>query len=448
MKLFTRKNALKIIFFAAIAAIFPIASIAETTSDPFVNAMNLLSHVELSPSPRSGSFTEGAVFDVPILLNTKGASINGVDVKINFDKDKLSIISQSNGTSIIGVWAEPPRYDNANGTASYVGVIPGGITTGSGIIGNITFKALRVGQATVSISGSSRILLNDGLGTNTILDTGRAVYAIVPKAPEGVRIYSETHPFQDSWYNNNSPVLAWDRDPGVDGFSYILDNKPGTVPDNVEEKKDTATSFENLTDGLWYFHIKARKAGMWGTTGQFLMRIDTVPPADFTPEANYLMAAAILVERTLVTFFTTDNLSGIDHYEVGVIDKTQPLTESPVFVYAKSPFQAPYKEGGKLHIIVRAIDKAGNIRDASVETTPPDLFGRFLRDNLVFILLSVIILGFLAFILHYLFGHHLLRHLRRAFTIAKQEEIAEEAQTAVKYNEKGCEVRIPQKPKD
>ena len=448
MKLFTRKNALKIIFFAAIAAVFPIASVAETTSSSSVNAMNLLSHVEVSPSPRFGSFTEGATFDVPILLNTKGANINGIDVKINFDKDKLSVISQSNGVSIIGIWAEPPRYDNANGTASYVGVIPNGITTGSGTIGNITFKALRAGQAIVSISGGSRILLNDGLGSNTIVNAGRAVYAITPKAPEGVRIYSETHPFQDSWYNNNTPVLSWERDPDVDGFSYVLDNKPGTIPDNIEKTKDVSASFENLPDGLWYFHIKARKAGMWGTTGQFLMRIDTVPPADFTPEANYLMAAAVLVERTLVTFFTTDNLSGIDHYEVGVIDKTQPLTESPVFVYAKSPFQAPYTEGGKLHIIVRAFDRAGNIRDASIETDTPYLFERFLRDNLVLTLLCIIILGFLAFIIHYLFGHHVLRHLRRAFAIVKQEEIAEEAQTAVKKDENSCEIKIPKKPSE
>ena len=62
-------------------------------------------------------------------------------------------------------------------------------------------------------------------------------------------------------------------------------------------------------------------------------RYDT--PADFKPKAEYLVAATIMVERTLVSFLTTDNLSGIDHYEVGVIDKSQPATESPVFLAPK-----------------------------------------------------------------------------------------------------------------
>ncbi|MCK9351273.1 MAG: cohesin domain-containing protein [Candidatus Paceibacterota bacterium] len=423
MRAYLKKYKTIFTLFAALAFILPTAAISQAVR---IDAMNLLSHVEVSPSPRSGSFEEGSTFDVPILLNTKGSSINGIEVRVHFDKDKLSIISQSNGTSIIGIWVEPPRYDNTNGTASYVGVVPNGVTTGSGFIGNITFKALRSGQATVGISSGSRILLNDGLGTDTIVDSGRAVYTIFPKAPEGVRIYSETHPFQDSWYNNNSPVVSWDAESGVDAFSYHIDNKPGTIPDNVEDGKDTTVSFENKKDGLWYFHIKARKAGIWGTTGQFLMRIDTAPPADFKPEASYLMAAAALVERTLVSFFTTDNLSGVDHYEVGIIDKTQPPTESPVFVQAESPFQVPNVKDGQLRIMVRAIDKAGNIRDAFVDADPPDIVGKFMNDYLLYLLLLIILAGLLAFIIHYLFGHHILKRLRQAFSMAKRDDQAEE----------------------
>jgi hypothetical protein len=417
--------------------IFPLVVIAQTTTPVInINAMELLPrvseptpstvpHVEVSPSPRSGSFEEGSVFEVPILLNTKGASVNGIEVYVNFDKDKLSVIQQTNGTSIIGVWVEPPRYDNTKGTVSYVGVVPNGITTGSGVIGTITFKTLGVGQATVSISTNSHILQNDGLGTKMALDTGRGVYAISPKAPEGVRIYSETHPFQNSWYNNNNPILSWENEPGVSGFSYVLDNKPGTIPDNTEETKEITASFENLKDGLWYFHIKAHKVGMWGTTGQFLMRIDTTPPADFKPEANYLLSAAALVERTLVSFFTTDNLSGINHYEVGVIDKTQATTESPVFVQTQSPFQVPLVKEGKLRIIIRAIDNAGNIRDASIDVNRPGKLTHFLSDYLIYILLIIILVGILALIAHYVFGHHILAYLQRISKIAKQEELQE-----------------------
>jgi hypothetical protein len=392
---------------------------AQTTN---VDASKLLARTEISLSPRSGSFVEGSTFQVQVLLNTRGQSINGIEVWINFDKDKLTIVNPSGGTSIIGVWVEPPAYDNTKGTASYVGVVPGGITTDAGLIGTITFKVKTTGSAVVSIASNSKILLNDGLGTAAILNLGRAGYSLLTKAPEGVQIYSETHPSQDTWYNNNYAVASWQKDPGVTGFSYVLDNQPNTIPDNTVDTEDTSKVFDKLGDGLWYFHIKAIKSNVWGTTGQFLLRIDTIPPAKFTPEVNYLVASVALVERTLVSFFTTDNLSGIDHYEIGVIDKNQPLTVLPSFESAESPFVVPIVSGGKLQVIVRAIDKAGNIRDESIDVSAPFFITKFVQDYLVYILLAIIFLGIVILLAHYIFGRHILRYFRRAFKVVKEEE--------------------------
>ena len=363
-----------------------------------VNAMKLLPKVEVSLSPRSGSFVEGSTFEVPIIINTKNSSINGIEVVVIFDKNKLSVIKPSGGTSIIGIWVEPPKYDNERGMARYVGVIPDGITTKSGLIGTITFKALKTGNATVSIRSDSKILLNDGMGTEASADLGRANYEIITKAPDGVRIFSDTHPVQDDWYNNNSPVLSWDRDTDVDGFSYVLDNKFSTIPESTINTNDTSKGFTNLADGLWYFHVKAHKGGAkgeWGTTGHFLIRIDTAPPAEFKPEANYLLAATILAQRTLVSFFTTDNLSGVDHYEVGIIDKSQPLTVSPVFIQTESPFQVPVTDTSNLQVIVRAVDKAGNMRDESIEVRSSFSLLRFIKDYIIYIIL---ILSFISYI--------------------------------------------------
>jgi Cohesin domain len=406
-----------------------------------IDVTKLLSHTEISFSPRSGSFVEGSTFEVPILLNTKNRSINGIEVRVNFDKNKLSIINQTGGTSIIGVWVEPPRFDNTEGTASYVGVVPNGIITGAGLVGTITFKAKTPGNAIVSFNSNSKVLLNDGLGTETQVDLGRANYTILTKAPEGVQIFSETHPVQLDWYNNNTPVLSWIKDPGVAGFSFVLDDKPNTIPDNIIGTQETTKTFEKLPDGLWYFHIKANKGGMWGTTGHFLMRIDTAPPAEFKPEINFLVAAAILTDRTLVSFFTTDNLSGIDHYEVGVIDKNQPPTESPVFVQAESPFQVPLNTGGKLQVIVRAIDKAGNVRDESIDVQVPFVITKFIQDYLVYILIGIILLGLVILILHYLVGHHIIRYIGRIRQILKKEKIEEAEKILLQEND-----NIPQKP--
>ncbi len=387
-----------------------------------VDASKLLAKAEVSFSPRAGSFEEGSTFQVPILVNTRNRSINGLEIRINFDSSKLSIINQTGGISIIGVWVEPPKYDNTKGTASYVGVIPGGIVTQSGLVGTITFKAKSTGFANVSIATNSKILLNDGLGTETIADFGRASYTILSKAPEGVQIFSETHPVQSSWYTNNSPIISWIKDEGVNGFSFEIDGKPNTVPDSVVDTEESTVSFNDLADGLWYFHIKAIKNNVWGATGHFLVRTDTAPPARFTPEVDYLVAAIILTDRTLVSFFTTDNLSGVNHYEVGIIDKSQPLTESPVFVEAQSPFQVPLQPDGKLEVIVRAVDNAGNVRDESVSVEAPFFLTKFVSDYIVYILAGIILLGFVILIMHYLFGHHVIRVLKKARQMINSEK--------------------------
>jgi hypothetical protein len=416
----------KIIYIVIITSLFYCSSFNVNAQTINIDASKLLTHAGVSFSPRSGSFEEGSTFQVPILINTNNRSINGIEIRVNFDRNKLFIVNPISGTSIIGVWVEAPKYDNTQGTASYVGVIPGGITTGSGLIGAITFKAKAPGKAVVSIDNRSKILLNDGLGTETILDAGRAEYSIFPKAPEGVEIFSETHPIQSNWYNNNSPVISWVKDLNISGFSFVLDNKPNTIPENNIMTEDNTKSFASLNDGLWYFHVKAVKNNAWSTTGHFLVRIDTAPPAKFKPNVDFLVASNDSKERTLVSFFTTDNLSGIDHYEVGIIDKSQPLTESPTFIQTESPFQIPIQDNGKLQVIVRAVDKAGNVRDESIDVHKPSTLIKFLQEYPVYILIAIILIGMMGMVMHYLLGHHILRSFRRVRQMLNKEEREEE----------------------
>jgi subtilisin family serine protease len=59
---------------------------------------------------------------------------------------------------------------------------------------------------------------------------------------------------------------ATDAGSGVDGFSYLWDRAPGTLPDAVKDAEETTTSTTSpaLADGRWYFHIRTRdNAGNW-----------------------------------------------------------------------------------------------------------------------------------------------------------------------------------------
>lgn len=98
-----------------------------------------------------------------------------------------------------------------------------------------------------------------------------------------------------------------------------------------------------------------------GKTSHFQIRIDTAPPREFTPRVS---AYSRLIEyQTLVYFETADDFSGIDHYEVSVVDLSEPESSPSFFTEEISPYKIPYKKQGKYNIIIRAIDKAGNIRE-------------------------------------------------------------------------------------
>ena len=363
-------------------------------------------------SPRIESVLAGSTFDVSVLLDTHANSINTVELNLKFSSDKLTIVKPSNGKSFISIWLESPTYSNTKGVASFVGGIPNGITTESGLITTITFKAKATGKAVIEVLPSSKVLANDGFGTNILSGFGRGVYTINPRPPEGARVFSESHPFEDRWYNNNNPTLTWEKDIGITDFSFELDNKPLTIPDNNPDTENTIMSYTNLGDGVLYFHIKARKEGVWGSTTHFVLHIDTEPPASFKPRVEVLSAA--IINRALVSFSTTDLLSGIDHYEVGVIDKTKSPLESPVFVQAQSPYQLPNFISGDLRVIVRAIDRAGNVRDES-----SDVYIRFSSRALFIAILSIFLI---LVILHYLFGHKIIARFKKAFRLLKEKE--------------------------
>ncbi len=162
-----------------------------------VDVHSLLQKATISFSPSTGSFTEGSTFQVPVVINTEGKSINAIELHINFNPNQLQIVEPMSQQSIIGLWIKPPVYSNTLGTLKLTGTVPGGIVTKSGLVANITFKAIMAGNTRLSISSQSQILANDGLGTPVVTSFGNALYTIIPKPPDGPNTFSETNPFKD-----------------------------------------------------------------------------------------------------------------------------------------------------------------------------------------------------------------------------------------------------------
>lgn len=329
-------------------------------------------------SPASGTFFVGSTFDVSVFVNTGGNDINAVMADLQFDPRKIQIVAPTTGKSAISVWVAQPTYSNIEGRASFRGGIPNsGINTSSGLVSTITFRVVASGETSISFLGPSKVLLNDGKGTNILSSSGGGVYLLILPPPEGPKVFSLTHPDQNKWYSNNSPTFSWEKEDFITGFSYVLDKSFFGDVDNIPEGGHTSVSFSDLEDGIWNFHIKVRKSTLsWGGLSHYILQIDKTSPALF--QLNFkptLKAPFIVSQEPILTIVTTDNLSGIDHYSLKLIDLTK---KSPgkrgegFFIEISSPYKLPLLEPGQYQVVVRAFDKAGNSRDVSekIEVVP------------------------------------------------------------------------------
>ncbi len=341
----------------------------------------------LSISPSSGTFSVGSTFNVSLLLDTKGKSINALQVFLSYPTDKLQIVSPSVGQSIIGVWTVSPKFNNSTGILDLRGGIPGGITASSGLLTNITFRVKAVGQAVIKYTDGSRVFLDDGKATDDLSQTNSAVYQFKLPPPQGPVVVSETHPDQSMWYSNSTATLLFaNESAGVEGYSYIINDDPTTVPDNISEGIKQSVSYSGLSEGLHYFHIKSLRDGVWGGVTHFAIQVDTTPPAEFSLEI--LPSSRTSSTKPVVQFSTTDASSGFDHYEL----KLEPLGGEAVtsalsdksksfFIETSSPFIPDPLAIGSYNVVVRAYDKAGNLREVTNHLTITTPWFTFIGDK-------------------------------------------------------------------
>ncbi|MDO8715767.1 MAG: cohesin domain-containing protein [Dehalococcoidales bacterium] len=389
------------------------------------------SGASLSLSPTSGTFTVGSTFTVSVILNTGGQAINAIEANLSFPPDKLQVVSPLIGTSIIGIWTNQPQFDNQKGTLRFQGGIPDpGITTSRGVVANITFRVKSVGTASMKFLDSSKTLLNDGLATDFLANTSSGIYNLTLPPPAGPLVVSETHPDQTIWYKNSTTVLRWTNNFPVDGYSYILNEEPIDIPDDIVDNKGESVVYRGLVDRLHFFHIKALRSGVWGEASHLAVKIDTTPPADFPIKIS--PAARTSSEKPLIYFSTSDALSGMDHYELKIVSRQVSAPNKigqnqSFFIEASSPY-SPELSLGKYDAIVRAYDKAGNFREVAqkiVITTPIlSLLGfEFLPRWAVVILGTLALLALIYFTRRVVIWHREI-HLRHLLGAVKDPEIA------------------------
>jgi len=132
---------------------------------------NLVYSAVIEPRLDYKEIKRGEYVTIPIYLDTQFEEINAVEVYVNFS-DNLVFRDYLDGKSIITHWLEKPHYQSRDvGRHEIVlsGIVAGGISGRNLNLVELIFEAKESGMAKIEIDKNSKVLLNDGLGTQTKL---------------------------------------------------------------------------------------------------------------------------------------------------------------------------------------------------------------------------------------------------------------------------------------
>ena len=181
------------------------------------------------------SVTEGRVFPVDVFLDTKGATINSVDISIALSKNDVTLSGYQESGGVVKLWIQRPTQDGD--TVRFSGSIPGGVSGIKGPGGENTniplvrllFKATSPGVLIVSTPQSS-VLLHDGKGTAlSHIRSSKTIQIQKETTKEKEEALGVT--FENSEYIDDTPPedisvhfyqsLLFDRTPSILQFSTV-----------------------------------------------------------------------------------------------------------------------------------------------------------------------------------------------------------------------------------
>ncbi len=348
-------------------------------------------------SLRSSAVTvaEGATFTVRLSVNTQGKAINNAEATITYPRDILEAVSASRGGSIFRLWIIEPSISSGSGTVSLNGGIPTPGFTGSGELASVTFRARRAGTATIGISGAA-VRENDGLGTDILTGAGGVTVTVTAaeeqperaEPPEeeptvsagGLTVWSPTHPNQGTWYTARDVVVGWTAPAGSRALQVALDESPSGGTTRSLSAEVSERSYDDVADGIWYFHVRAQTSRGWTGVVTFPIRIDATAPENVSVSVGTTAEGYPGLQLS-----ADDATSGVQYYEVQV-DGQAPqhvpaeLAKQPVAVAGLTPGQ---------HVVtVTAFDNAGNRSDREetllvLPTVAPKISTQVVRGRIV-----------------------------------------------------------------
>lgn len=340
--------------------------------------------------PENGEFGIGSKITTSLKIESEGVGINAAQATIRFPKETLQVESIDKTGSAFSFWLEDPTFSNTEGVISFVGGTPYGVSGASIEVIKITFSTKGSGVAPVSITDGA-ITASDGTGTNVLAKTNDATFTVSPtkvttptavvlpptqitrEAVPGVAtpakpiVTVSLYPNSSEWYNaSNIFTASWSLPRDITAVSTALNKQPNFSPSQSEGLFDNK-SFEALTDGVWYLHVRLRNDLGWGETTHYRLGVDTKAPLPF--EITSLENESTDNPTPTLAWKTSDALSGVNEYHIRIDAKDWIIISGKDF---KGSYKLPVQNPGKHAVTIKAIDGARNSIEniINIETIP------------------------------------------------------------------------------
>ena len=344
----------------------------------FVALPATVSAANLYFSPSSGSRAVGVTFSVSVYVSSANQAMNAASGVVSYPADKLTVTSLSKTGSIFTLWVQEPLFSNSAGIVNFEGIaLNPGFTGASGKLLTINFRVKTAGSASLNFS-SGTVLANDGQGTNILASLGDAQFnlagavpttispttsSIISGTPSAPKISSLTHPDPNKWYALKDAKFTWTVPSGVTRRRLLVGKTSDSIPTVVYTPAISEKEVNDLSNGIWYFHVQLRNANGWGKVSHFRFQIDTQPPDPFA--IKFAHGKVAIDPSPIIVFNTVDEPSGVDYYKIKIGDKN--FFEVDPNLITSNPYALPPQEPGKNTVMVQAYDKAGNIAIATEE---------------------------------------------------------------------------------
>jgi len=236
----------------------------------------------------------GDVFVVEARISSPEENINVIDGSILFNEETLEAQELSTGNSVFSIWAEAPTYNNEEGTIRFVGGVPEGFQSDSGLILKAIFLAKTEGKSELVFGNNLSAFLNNGKGTE-INPEDQSIILTVTKAQSGEAARNE---WSDFIKEDTSPPEFIEgivsRDPSIFDNQYFVsflatDDDSGVAYYEVKEGSSDFTRVESpylLHDQLLEGEVQIKAVDKAGN--EIIITPVTREPSPTVPYSIYI----------------------------------------------------------------------------------------------------------------------------------------------------------------